>query len=154
MVGTAAGLLAGSGAVASVRMAEGGNADAIDAFPRRAVADASRCEAEKSFIEISAPAGLEMFGSNPYAGANRFRFKGFPRCHAASGFSAPCRGSPLERGEISAKRGAGSSGAGTQFGRSSALRPPPGSGFVLHCGAPPESTNATPGRIQILADSV
>jgi hypothetical protein len=135
-------------------MAEGGNADAIDAFPRRAVADASRCEAEKSFIEISAPAGLEMFGSNPYAGANRFRFKGFPRCHAASGFSAPCRGSPLERGEISAKRGAGSSGAGTQFGRSSALRPPPGSGFVLHCGAPPESTNATPGRIQILADSV
>jgi hypothetical protein len=65
MVGTAAGLLAGSGAVASVRMAEGGKADAIDAFPRCAVADASRCEAEKSFIEISAPAGLEMFGSNP-----------------------------------------------------------------------------------------
>jgi hypothetical protein len=95
-------------------MAEGGKADAIDAFPRRADAKASGCEAEKSFIEISAPAGLEMFGSNPYAGANRFRFKGFPRCHAASGFSAPCRGSPLERGQISAKRGAGSSGAGTQ----------------------------------------
>jgi hypothetical protein len=94
-------------------MAEGGKADSFDAFPRRAAA--SGCEAEKSSIEISAPAGLEKFGSNPYAGANRFRFKGFPRCHAASGFSAPCRGSPLERGEISAKRGAGSSRAVTQF---------------------------------------
>jgi hypothetical protein len=135
-------------------MAEGGKADANGSFARRADADASGCEAEKPFIEISAPAGLEMFGSNPYAGANRFRFKGFPRCHAASGFSAPCRGSPLERGQISAKRGAGSSGARTQFGRTSALRPPPGSGFVLHCGEPPESTNATPSRIQIRTDSV
>src|SRR5712671_6518910 len=32
--------------------------------------------------------------SNPYAGTNRVRFKGFPRCRPASGFSAPCRGSP------------------------------------------------------------
>src|SRR5262249_4217925 len=32
--------------------------------------------------------------SNPYAGTNRVRFKGFPRCRSASGFSAPCRGSP------------------------------------------------------------
>jgi hypothetical protein len=46
--------------------------------------------------------GIGIFGasrkSNPYAGMNRIRFEGFPRCLALtlrpSGFSAPWRGSP------------------------------------------------------------
>jgi hypothetical protein len=100
------------------RKPDAGNTDADKSGASRAAADASGVTGNdvigKPFIEISAPAGMEMFGSNPYAGANRFRFKGFPRCHTASGFSAPCRGSPLERRQISANRRAGSSGAETQ----------------------------------------
>ena len=84
--------------------------------------------------------------SNPYAGANRVRFKGFPRCRSASGFSAPCRGSPLERRQISANRRAGSSGAETQRDaakRGSGLRKTLGIGGSC-CTAAPTFENRKP----------
>jgi hypothetical protein len=71
-------------------MADAGKADA--AAGTGGSADERR---EKSCIEISEVAGRGDFGSNPYAGANRFRFKGFPRCHPAQRFLSPLTGISL-----------------------------------------------------------
>src|SRR5262249_4316290 len=74
-------------------------------------------------VEILAAGGGVI--SNPYAGTNRVRFKGFPRCRWASGFSAPCRGSPwnvphlmLPVGE---GQGGGSGGSGGRLGNAPTL---------------------------------
>src|SRR5215471_14812172 len=60
--------------------------------------------------------------SNPYAGTNRVRFKGFPRCRSASGFSAPCRGSPWNVMHLMPAPGQGQGVVGGVVDRNIALR--------------------------------
>jgi len=48
--------------------------------------------------------------SNPYAGANRVRFKGFPRCRSAQRFLSPLSGISLERATFNAATPMGSRG--------------------------------------------